>query len=203
YLDAMVHYKRDIYLLMSARRREEGIFEYAAGIKGFGGKEGTWRDAEDGRLSMESVSQGSVDSVFSMRVPLEADGSEEITSWICLGHTLDEVSALNSKVSGRAAAMVKSTTSYWKGWSDTLPESVLALPEPIPGIFRRSLLIIRTNVDERGAIIAANDSDIMEYARAHYSYMWPRDGALIAEALYGCGATARTGRFISFCFDAL
>ena len=203
YLEAVIHYKRDVYMLLSARRGEEGIYQYATGIKGFGGAQGTWVDAEDGELSMSPISQGSVDSVFSVRVPLAACGSEEVTSWICLGRNLDDVANLNWKVGNRAENLAKSTASYWTGWSDTLPAGVTELPEPIPDIFRRSLLTIRTNVDERGAIIAANDSDIMETARAHYSYMWPRDGALIAAALDRCGYHELTRRFIMFCCNAL
>ena len=50
-------------------------------------------------------------------------------------------------------------------------------------LFKRSLLILRTQIDSHGAIIAANDADIVRFASDTYSYMWPRDGALAAYAL--------------------
>ena len=43
-------------------------------------------------------------------------------------------------------------------------------------LYKRSLLIVRSQVDDTGAIIAANDSDVMQFSRDTYSYMWPRDG---------------------------
>ena len=61
-------------------------------------------------------------------------------------------------------------------------------------LYKRSLLIVRTQIDEGGGIIAANDSDIMHFARDTYSYVWPRDGALVAHALDMAGypETSRT-----------
>jgi GH15 family glucan-1,4-alpha-glucosidase/ferredoxin len=66
-------------------------------------------------------------------------------------------------------------------------------------IFKRSLLIVRTQIDNDGAIIAANDSDIMQFSRDTYSYMWPRDGALVADALDLAGFPDVARSFYSFC----
>ena len=57
-------------------------------------------------------------------------------------------------------------------------------------LFKRSLLVVRTQIDNGGAIIAANDSDIMQFSRDTYSYMWPRDGALVAHCA-GLGGISR------------
>jgi GH15 family glucan-1,4-alpha-glucosidase len=73
----------------------------------------------------------------------------------------------------------------------------------VQSLFRRSLLIIRTQIDNRGAILAANDTDIMGTNRAHYSYMWPRDGALVAHALDAAGYGSLTRQFFVFCRDVL
>lgn len=70
-------------------------------------------------------------------------------------------------------------------------------------MFRHSLLIVRTQVDERGAILAANDTDILQYNRDHYSYMWPRDGALIAESMSLAGYQSVIAPFFNFCAAAL
>src|SRR5262249_53549028 len=111
-------------------------------------------------------------------------GGAEMRAWVCAGHNLGEVTRLHHHVlSTGFEALLHDNARYWAAWSDKETERVAGLPEPIPEVFRRSLLTIRTNMDNRGAIIAANDSDIMETARAHYSYMWPRDGALVAASL--------------------
>ena len=44
--------------------------------------------------------------------------------------------------------------------------------------------------------MAANDTDILQYNRDHYSYMWPRDGALIADAMSAGGLSKRHLAFL-------
>ena len=44
-----------------------------------------------------------------------------------------------------------------------------------------------------GAVIAANDSGHHQFARDTYSYMWPRDGALVSVALLRTGPRRRAG----------
>ncbi len=201
FLDSVVHYKRDVYFLIAGRSEGKGIYEYAVGIKGFGGAEGTWRDAEDGYLSMNAVAQGSVDSTISLKTALPAGGESVLRAWICAAGSLDAVSELHYAVENAGIdELVEETARYWSVWSEPGPEDITgldSLPQPIPEVFRRSLLTIRTNIDNRGAIIAANDSDIMETARAHYSYMWPRDGALVAHALDRLGHEDLTRRSLN------
>jgi GH15 family glucan-1,4-alpha-glucosidase len=204
FVDAVIHYKRDYYFLIAASGPQGGLHQYAIGIKGFGGAEGTWRDAEDGELSMNAVAQGSVDSTISVRGVVPANGQIEFHAWICAAHSLADVTALYGQVTTEdLAGLQKKVGHYWQLWSQLKTDRLALLPEPIPEVFRRSLLTIRTNIDNRGAIIAANDSDIMETARAHYSYMWPRDGALVAESLDRLGYEDLTQRFFQFCLAAL
>jgi GH15 family glucan-1,4-alpha-glucosidase len=48
-----------------------GLAQFAVGQKGSGAQEGTFRDAEDGLLSGNTIAQGSVDSVVSLTLTLE------------------------------------------------------------------------------------------------------------------------------------
>lgn len=207
FLDAVIHYKRDVYLLIAARGEGTGIDQYAMGINGFGGLEGTWRDAEDGVLSMNAVAQGSVDSALGVKATLPGNGEMVMRAWICVGKDLEAVSDLHYAIeNAKFDEMMTETAQYWSTWSEPrtpAAEGLDALPQPIPEVFRRSLLTIRTNIDDRGAIIAANDSDIMKTARAHYSYMWPRDGALVALAMDRLGYQDLTQRFFQFCLRVL
>jgi GH15 family glucan-1,4-alpha-glucosidase len=66
-------------------------------------------------------------------------------------------------------------------------------------LFKRSLLVVRTQIDNGGAICAANDSDIMQFSRDTYSYVWPRDGALVSDALDLAGFSDVARSFYSFC----
>jgi GH15 family glucan-1,4-alpha-glucosidase len=66
-------------------------------------------------------------------------------------------------------------------------------------MFKRSLLILRTQIDNRGAIIASSDSDILRFNKDTYSYVWPRDGAFVAMGLDAAGYHHITQRFFKFC----
>ena len=73
---SMIHFKRDCYILINgSRARRRYLYEYATGVKEFGGAEGTWRDAEDGSLSMHPIEQGSVDSTVSFRMEIPGGGT--------------------------------------------------------------------------------------------------------------------------------
>src|SRR5207302_2049397 len=61
----------------------------------------------------------------------------------------------------------------------------------------------RTHVDNRGAIIASTDFDITKFARDTYAYAWPRDGALVANALDRAGHEDVTRQFFTFCQQSL
>ena len=204
--DALVHYKRDVYILLGGVAGGSGLFQYTTGIKGFGGAEGTWRDAEDGWLTMNPVEQGSVDSTLSLRAFAQAGETVTFRAWTCVGHSLGAVNALYNQISQSGFDTMRGNTAhYWEAWSRPAhaPERLNRLPAPVAELFRRSLLVMRTQIDNAGAILAANDSDIMATARAHYSYMWPRDGALVAAALDDLGYQEITRRFFQFCRDVL
>ena len=95
--------------------------------------------------------------------------------------------------------MISRTEAYWKLWvrKDTIDTSVL--PESVRELFIRSQLILRTQIDNRGAIIAATDSDISHFAGDHYAYCWPRDGALVAYALVQTGQSELSRSFFRYC----
>ena len=205
---AMVHYKRNRYFLFSgshedARTGNCGISQYACGEKAFRGAEGTWRDAEDGHLSMNAIAQGSVDSVAGFSLNLPGKGEAHLQTWLAVGDSLETVSAMNRAIQTDGFDnLVAFSAAYWRRSVKDLGDHS-RLPARVSELLTRSYLLIRTQADKRGAIIASNDSDIMETARAHYSYMWPRDGALTSYALDQLGASVVTRPFFEFCARAL
>ncbi len=202
---AIIHYKGKRYFLMSGMRgNRQGIDQYATGIKEFHGLEGTWRDAEDGILEKAPISQGSVDSTLSFTVNIPSGGEQTLYYWICAGKSYAEVSHLNKIISGHGIEyFIKRTENYWKAWVNKEDIDLSVLPENIVQLFKRSLLILRTNIDSGGAIIAGNDSDVQHFARDTYSYMWPRDGAFTAYALDLAGYHGLTRRFFDFCLNIM
>ena len=203
-MGVLYHYKKGKYFLANGFSNGGGIFQYATGTKRFRGAEGTWRDAEDGHLQGNPIAQGSVDSTINFSLNLPPRGEEVLYYWLVVGKNFGEVKRLNDYVLQRyPETIIKSIDSYWKQWVNKIDYNEITLPENVMGLYKRSLLVIRTQIDKRGAITAANDSDIMQYNRDHYSYCWPRDGALVSYALIKAGYPEMTEPFFKFCEKAL
>jgi glucoamylase len=196
----LVHYKGPRYFLANGMTEHSGhISQFAVGVKKVGGKEGTFRDAEDGKLSGNTVAQGSVDSVFSLHFELKGHGKGLAYYWICAGEDWLEVQRINDLVAHKSPGnLIKRTADYWKLWVLKESPPMDRLPQKIVALYRRSLLVLQTQIDWQGGIIAANDSDVIQYNRDTYSYVWPRDGALVANALDLAGYPMPAQRFYSF-----
>lgn len=202
---AVVMYKDDSYFLVNACDQHKcGIDHWAIGAKRVGGAEGTWRDAEDGQLGRNAISQGSVDATVGFNLQLAPHGQSHVTSWIACGHAYEEVKALNQRIWEKGPErLIARTEAYWKLWSRKEPIDTTPLPEPIRDLYYRSQLILRTQIDNGGAIIAANDSDITHFAGDHYSYCWMRDGALVAHSLILAGQSELSRSFFRFAHDCI
>jgi GH15 family glucan-1,4-alpha-glucosidase len=199
-LGALLHYKRDIYLLINGRSGGSRFFQYATGLKRFGRCEGTWRDAEDGWLEGCPIAHGSVDSSASLQAELEEGGEATLWYWVAVGKNQAEVAGLNELVLQQGPEqMLAEINSSWREWALQGEQDFGDLPPAVAALYRRSLLLIRLHCDNRGAILAAIDSDIMATAKDHYRYLWPRDGALIALALDRAGYHTLPRRFFDFC----
>lgn len=194
---ALVHYKKDRYFLINT---EPHFDNFATGRKAFRDMEGTWRDAEDGDLRGGAITEGSVDSTVQVNLSLEPNATREFYYWICTGKSLAEVSNLNNHVRNETPEnFLKYTENYWRAWVNKNDTDFADLAAEIVDLYKRSLLVVRTQIDNDGAILAANDSDVAERATDHYSYLWTRDGALVAYALDLAGYPFLTRKFFEFC----
>ncbi|HEV8670092.1 MAG TPA: glycoside hydrolase family 15 protein [Candidatus Limnocylindria bacterium] len=203
---AIVHYKGRRAFLISgtAGGNSFGLTSFAIGQKDAPGKEGTWRDAEDGALSRNPVAQGSIDSVGMLSFHVPATGSSTVVFWIAAGESYDEVRELDKLVRERTpASFLARTKDYWRLWANKDESVADHLPAEIASLYKRSTLIIRTQVDNHGAVIAGNDSDVLRFNRDTYSYLWPRDGALVADALDLAGYGEVTRRFFFLCGELM
>lgn len=198
---AIIHYKDDRYFLMNCViGHQVGVTQYACGTKEVDGKEGTWRDAEDGELQGNPIAQGSVDSTMGVTLQVPAQGTAELYYWMAAGSdyravaTIDEV--MRAKTPDR---LVRRTHNYWGLWGRRGLGVATDLSPRALERYAQSLLIIRTQIDRNGAILAANDTDITVQARDTYSYVWPRDGALVSVALIRAGHAQAPENFFAFC----
>jgi glucoamylase len=194
---ALIHYKRDRYFLINT---EPHFQEFATGRKAFKDQEGTWRDAQDGTLQGGAITEGSVDSTIGVRFILPSQGSSEFYYWICAGKSYQEVAQLNQHLlTETPQGFLNYTENYWRVWVNKNETDFADLSPAVIDLYKRSLLVIRTQTDNDGAILAANDSDVTERATDHYSYLWTRDGALVAYALDLAGYSHLTRKFFRFC----
>ena len=200
---ALVHYKGKRYFWFSGWAGDRpGYHCFACGNKAFRGHEGTWRDAEDGVLSGNPIAQGSVDSIGGLELVLPAGGEGKATFWMAAGLRFADVYRLHQTVLQLGPeALLTRVRRYWQSWIEPDPPGLVSLSPTLQRLYRQSLLILRTQIDEGGAILAANDSDILQFGRDTYSYVWPRDGALIASALLDAGYPELARRFFTFIGD--
>lgn len=200
-LRSLVHYRGKRYISVTFYSQgEQRIDEYATGTSGFHGAEGTWRDAEDGHLQGNAIAQGAVDSTISHHVNLEPEGERTIYMAFTAAESREELIELHKwLVKMTPQGVIDRTGSYWRLWVGGTNINFGNLPAKVVELFKRSLLVLRTQIDNEGAIIAANDSDIMQFSRDTYSYMWPRDGALVADSLDLAGFPDVARGFYSFC----
>lgn len=205
FVAGLVHYKDNTYFLINGcDERKCGIDHWATGTKRIGGAEGTWRDAEDGQLSRNAIAQGSVDCTVGFNLTVAAHGSTQVVYWLAAGPSHESVEALNDVILEKTPQrMMERSEAYWRLWACKEPIDFSPLPESLREMFIGSQLIVRTQIDNGGAIIAANDTDITHFAGDTYSYMWPRDGAFVAYALVLSGHGELSRRFFRFCADVI
>ncbi|HBT47700.1 MAG TPA: glycoside hydrolase family 15 [Peptococcaceae bacterium] len=196
----LLHYKRGLYFLINGRAGGEGFFQYATGNKRFRGAEGTWRDAEDGHLEGNPIHHGSVDSTASFRLYLAPGEKGKVYYWIAAGRNWSEVARANGVVlASRLERILAENGDYWRAWARKYERDFGDLPPAVVDLYYQSLLVIRTQTDGGGAILAASDSDILYEARDHYGYCWPRDGALVAAAMDQAGYPEVSFPFYYYC----
>ncbi len=203
-LKSVIHYKGKRYFLMNGCIAKKGITEYATGLVGEFGLEGTYKDAEDGVLSNNPVEHGSVDSTISFHLQLPAKKSKELFYWIAVGKGYHNVEDLNELILKETPEkLLEKTEKYWKKWVNKTKFNFMGLSNEVVDLFKRSLLIINTHADKGGSIIASSDSEMLRSRKDTYSYMWPRDGALIARSLDRANHTEVTSQFFRFCVNVV
>jgi GH15 family glucan-1,4-alpha-glucosidase len=204
YDHTIISYKGHRYFLINGRHDEMVFSQYANGAADEGDKMGTYIDAQDGTLSQNPIEHGSVDSTIGFEFEIKESSFETLYYWICVGRDNEEVKDLNQYVlNNTPERLINQTSKFWKRWVNRNKFNFSGLDNSIIDLFKRSLLIVRTLTNNNGAIIAAIDSDIMNFKLDTYNYVWPRDGALISRSLDKAGYTELTDNFFKFCANLL
>ncbi len=198
--NAVIHYKGRRVFLANAEINQTPFTEYTTGIFNIYGKEGSFRDAEDGELQKNPIEHGPCDSVIGVKVHLQKNKPETINYWLCAAESIEEAKTLNGYVLKKSPEhIIKSTKDYWRAWANRYTFDFQDLSDLHVKLFKKSLFYIRAHVDKGGAIIASGDTSMLQNGKDTYSYMWPRDAAFAALALDKTGDQAASQRFFEFC----
>lgn len=195
----VIHYKGRRMALIGGKSGGNFMSDYTVGISGIEGKEGTWRDAEDGVLTKNAIEHGTCDSTIAFEGVVDAGKTLIVSYWVCMAKTMSDLKDLHFYVDKKTPEHItESTIDFWHAWLSKTNNDFGDLGEAIKSLFKKSLLIIRTHVDNTGGILASADSNMLQYGKDNYAYIWHRDGALTAMALDSAGYHEVARKFFEF-----
>ena len=202
--DALLHYRgRRAFIISGNVKNEDESFEtfdqHSIGLFGIEGHEGTWRDAEDGELSNSMVEHGQVDSTIRFSLTLSPFGSRRVHYWIAAGTSLREALGVHKIIVEDGADNRLSASAKW--WHEWLAPAEFVAGKLLPEFktsFIQSVMLIKSQIDKRGAVIASTDSTMLNYSRDAYAYCWPRDGANVVWPLIRMGYVDEPRQFFEF-----
>lgn len=199
----ILDYKGRCNLLISGQSNDGTSFDqFAVGNYAIEGKEGTFRDAEDGELSGNAVEHGGVDSVLRFQRIINPHEYAEYQYWVVAADSQYDAEVVHERIKKQGLLhRLQHVRSWWEDWLAIGARSLhSADPRYIPMV-KKSLMVLKAHVDRRGGIIASCDSSIYNYGRDYYSYVWPRDGAYAIWPLIRMGYTEEPEKFFEFCGD--
>lgn len=198
--DAILHYRGRRAFVISGRLDGKPFDQYTVGLFGIEGREGTYRDADDGELSMCNVEHGRVDSTLRFKMDLAPHSSARVQYWIAAGTSLRDALYTHKHIAedDDIPHHLEHTSTFWKEWLKPAKHAVEKIDPEFQDSFLKSVLILKSQIDERGAIMASTDTTMLNYSRDAYAYCWPRDGAYVVWPLIRMGYKEEPLRFFEF-----
>ncbi|MDB5162342.1 MAG: putative Glycoside hydrolase 15-related protein [Candidatus Saccharibacteria bacterium] len=198
--NAILHYRGRRAFVISGTHNDTPFDQHTIGLFGVDNLEGSYKDAEDGVLQNNAVEYGRVDSVLGFTLQVAAQSSERVHYWIACGMSAREAlyihkTALQDGIGKR----LHTTASWWYEWLKPAIELAKRVPVPHQDLFLHSVMIIKSQMDKRGAVIASTDSTLLNYSKDNYAYSWPRDGAYTMWPMIRMGYFDEPYRFFEFC----
>jgi len=201
----ILDYKGKRSFIVYAQNTDGQAFDqYSVGIHGIEGKEGTYKDAEDGELSGNAVEHGMVDSTIRVNVDLPALSSKRVHYWIIASSSHHDALKVHKVfLEDGFNQRYQDTQKYWLDWLNIGAADMKNIPTKHLAQFKKSLFIMKSHMDRRGSILASGDSEMLNYARDNYSYCWPRDAAYVLWPLIRMGYQDEPQAFFEFARDVL
>ncbi len=203
-IESIIHYKGRRVFLVGGMCGNKPFDDYSIGFCGAEGKEGTWKDAEDGSLSKNSIEHGVVDSIIGWSKDVPGNGSVVLYYWVAAAETYKEVCELLEYIFEKSPEhLVETTKDFWQAWVSQVEVSFSGLSDRAKNLFYDSLLVMRAHSDNGGGILASADSGNVQYGGDTYGYIWPRDACFTAWSFDLAGFYDVSKRFYVFANDIL
>ncbi len=198
--DAILHYRGRRAFVIGGDQDGVAFDQFSIGLFGIEDHEGSYKDAEDGQLSRNSVEHGRVDSIVGFTTNIEAQSSVRIHYWVAAGMSTREALYIHRQLQNEGLHhRVHKTADWWRKWLKPAMDIVERVPQSERELFLRSIMIIKSQFDKRGAVIASTDSTMLNYSRDAYAYSWPRDGGYALWPFIRMGYKDEPYRFFEFC----
>lgn len=203
--DAILHYRgRRAFIISGVQNNDQHFDQYTVGLFGIEGHEGTYKDADDGELSFCNVEHGRVDSTLRFRMELQPNDSGRVSYWVAAGTSVREALQIHKQILGDTiSTRIHATQAWWHRWLDPAFRVLDRVEPEYRANFIKSMMIVKSQIDKRGAVIASTDTAMLNYSRDAYAYCWPRDGAYVLWPLIRLGYTEEPLNFFEFCRRAI
>jgi GH15 family glucan-1,4-alpha-glucosidase len=203
--NSILHYRgRRAFIVSAVDDNGVPFDQFSVGLFGIEGHEGTYRDADDGELSMSAVEHGRVDSTIRFKLTIPAHSSTRLHYWVSCGNSTREALYIHKQmVTQGLHKRIDTTAAWWHEWLKPAKTVAATIDPAHQDTFLKSVMLIKSHIDKRGAVIASTDSAMLNYSRDAYAYCWPRDGAYVLWPLIRMGYTDEPYRFFEFCRRAL
>jgi GH15 family glucan-1,4-alpha-glucosidase len=202
--EVVIHYKGRRVFLVNAITNDSKFNAFSIGLMGIEDRVGTFFDAQDGILSGNPIEHGQVDSVIGIDLNVGANSENYVYYWICIAKSVEKAKSLNEEILGRKIGEIThSTINYWKAWVDVHGCDFADLKEDTVELFNKSLLYVKTHTANNGAIIASGDSEMLQFGRDYYRYVWPRDASFTSIALILAKDFISSKKFFEFSADII
>ena len=170
--DALVHYRdRRAFAIGGTTDIGQPADQHAIGLFG-DGLDGTWRDADDGNLSMASVGCGQTDSTIGFSLTIGGLSSRRVHYWLAAGTSVRSVLGITRSL--QKQGIYKRLSGSIDYWHKQL-SPVFKISEQCQPTYRKpmvdAVLRLYSHIDRRGAIIHSASNP-------RYSFCDPEVGAL-------------------------
>jgi GH15 family glucan-1,4-alpha-glucosidase len=198
--NAILHYRGRRAFIISGCVGDQPFDQHSIGLFGIEGHEGTYRDADDGELSNSAVEHGRVDSTVRFTLEIGAHSSERVHYWIAAGTSMREALYIHKQIGDDGVLKrLHDTATWWQNWLTPATTVAEKIAPEFRDSFLKSVMIVKSQIDNRGAVIASTDTTMLNYSRDAYAYCWPRDGAFVLWPLIRMGYVDEPRRFFDFC----